>query len=67
MTRHKRHVGMLNILAGLFVFLSGLMVCIDWVTDAASWEIGIKGPVWVVLGVVLALMGREYIDDARRE
>ena len=67
MTRHKKKVGYLNILGGAFLFLTGLMVCIDWATDGESWEIGVKGPVWIVLGVVLALMGREYIDDARRE
>ena len=63
MTEHRRKVGILTILVGVLVSLTGASVMVDWYATGDHWEVGIKGPVWLVLGVILALIGRELKDE----
>lgn len=63
MTEHRRKVGALGMLIGVLILLAGVSVCADWVANATTWQIAIKGPVWVGLGVALVLIGREFLED----
>lgn len=63
MTQHRRKVGTLTILVGILIAFTGASVLVDWATTATPWEVGIKGPVWLALGVILALVGREFRSD----
>lgn len=63
MTEHRRQIGVLNMLCGVLVLLAGASVFVDWVANSTSWQVGIKGPVWIILGTVLILIGREFADD----
>lgn len=65
MTEHKRRVGFLNMLVGVLILLAGASVSVEWIADSTSWQVGIKGPVWILLGVVLMLIGREFVDEAQ--
>lgn len=63
MTEHRRQVGTLTILLGFLLALTGASVLFDWLTTPTAWEVGVKGPVWLLLGIVLVLIGREFRDD----
>lgn len=63
MTEHRKKVGALTMLMGVFVFISGVMLVIDYLTEGDRWEVALKGPVWMVLGFVLVFIGREFANE----
>jgi hypothetical protein len=62
-TEHRRKVGVLNMLVGVLILLAGVSVCLDWATNDTSWQVAIKGPVWIGLGAILVMIGREFASE----
>ena len=67
MTREgKRRAGYILTLSGVTVVLMGASVLVEWLNNDYHWMDGIKGPVWLVVGGCFAVIGRQFIDDARQ-
>lgn len=63
MTEHRRKVGVITILMGILVCVSGASLVFDFIAEGDRWEVALKGPVWIVLGACLVLIGREFAND----
>lgn len=50
------------------VFASGLLLTFDWAATHETWEIGIKGPVWLLAGIAMWLVALvlSRLDRRRR-
>jgi hypothetical protein len=66
MTEHKGAVGYATVLAGFCLVIMGASVIVEWLNEGHEWFYGIKGPVWVLIGAVFTVVGREFVDDAKK-
>ena len=58
--RRRQFTGIAAMLTGFAVMLLGLALVLDWITNPATdWQDGLKGPVWMSLGFIIALFGWE--------